>query len=91
MTPRVRIPNALSPNGDGRDDTWEIDNIGNYPENHVLVFNRWGDKIFETTNYSRSNEWNGSIKGQPAPIGTYYYVITLGNGKSFSGPLTVIY
>jgi gliding motility-associated-like protein len=91
VTPRVRIPNAISPNGDGRDDTWEIDNIGTYPENHVLVFNRWGNKIFETTNYSRSNEWNGNIKGQPAPIGTYYYVITLGNGKSFSGPLTVIY
>ncbi|RZK24778.1 MAG: T9SS type B sorting domain-containing protein, partial [Hymenobacter sp.] len=91
VTPRVRIPNAISPNGDGRDDTWEIDNIGNYPENHVLVFNRWGNKIFETTNYNRSNEWNGTIKGEPAPIGTYYYVITLGNGKSFSGPLTVIY
>ena len=91
VTPRVRVPNAISPNGDGRDDTWEIDNIGTYPENHVLVFNRWGNKVFEATNYNRSNEWNGSIGGQPAPIGTYYYVITLGNGKSFSGPLTVIY
>ncbi|RZL15738.1 MAG: gliding motility-associated C-terminal domain-containing protein, partial [Hymenobacter sp.] len=91
VTPRVRVPNAISPNGDGRDDTWEIDNIGTYPQNHVLVFNRWGNKIFETTNYNRSNEWNGTINGQPAPLGTYYYVITLGNGKSFSGPITVIY
>jgi gliding motility-associated-like protein len=91
VTPRVRIPSALSPNGDGLDDTWEIDNIGVYPSNHVLVFNRWGNKIFETTNYSRANEWNGSIKGQPAPIGTYYYVITLGNGKKYSGPITVLY
>ncbi|RZK24735.1 MAG: gliding motility-associated C-terminal domain-containing protein [Hymenobacter sp.] len=91
VTPRVRIPNALSPNGDGQDDTWEIDNIGVYPDNHVLVFNRWGNKIFETTNYNRANEWNGTIKGQPAPVGTYYYVITLGNGKKYSGPLTVLY
>jgi gliding motility-associated-like protein len=91
VTPRVRIPNALSPNGDGLDDTWEIDNIGVYPSNHVLVFNRWGNKIFETTNYGRANEWNGTIKGQPAPVGTYYYVITLGNGKKYSGPLTVLY
>ena len=91
VTPRVRVPNAISPNGDGRDDTWEIDNIGTYPNNHVLVFNRWGAKIFETTNYNRGNEWNGTIKGEPAPLGTYYYVITLGNGKSFSGPITVIY
>jgi gliding motility-associated-like protein len=91
VTPRLRIPNALSPNGDGNDDTWEIDNIAAYPGNHVLVFNRWGSKIFETSGYRRGNEWNGSISGQPAPVGTYYYIITLGNGKSYSGPLTVVY
>jgi gliding motility-associated-like protein len=91
VTPRLRIPNALSPNGDGNDDNWEIENIGAYPGNHVLVFNRWGSKIFETSGYRRGNEWNGSISGQPAPVGTYYYVITLGNGKSYSGPLTVVY
>jgi gliding motility-associated-like protein len=91
VTPRLRIPNALSPNGDGRDDTWQIDNIGAYPDNRVLVFNRWGSKIFETSGYHRGNEWNGAISGQPAPVGTYYYVITLGNGKSYSGPLTVVY
>jgi len=91
VTPRLRIPNALSPNGDGRDDTWEIENIGAYPGNHVLVFNRWGSKIFETSGYRRGNEWNGAISGQPAPVGTYYYIITLGNGKSYSGPLTVVY
>jgi gliding motility-associated-like protein len=91
VTPRVRIPNAISPNGDGRDDTWEIDHIGDYTGNHVLVFNRWGSKIYETSGYSRGNEWNGTISGQPAPVGTYYYVITLGNGRSYSGSLTVVY
>ena len=91
VTPRIRIPSAFSPNGDGQDDTWQIDHIGDYAANHVLVLNRWGSKIFETTGYNRSSEWNGSIGGQPAPIGTYYYVITLGNGKAFSGPITVVY
>ncbi|RYY13688.1 MAG: gliding motility-associated C-terminal domain-containing protein, partial [Cytophagaceae bacterium] len=91
VTPRVRIPNAFTPNGDGQDDTWQIDRIGDYASNHVTVFNRWGAKLFETTNYSRGNEWNGTINGQPAPIGTYYYLITLGNGKSYTGPLTVFY
>ena len=91
VTPRLRIPNALSPNGDGRDDTWQIDQIDAYPGNHVLVFNRWGSKVFETSGYRRGNEWNGNISGQPAPLGTYYYIITLGNGKSYSGPLTVVY
>jgi gliding motility-associated-like protein len=90
VLPRLRIPNAFSPNGDNNDDTWQIDNIEAYPNSRVLVFNRWGAKIFETTNYSRGSEWNGTMNGQPAPFGTYYYVITLGNGKSFTGPLTVI-
>jgi gliding motility-associated-like protein len=91
VLPRVRIPNAFSPNGDGLDDTWEIDRIAEYPNSRVIIFNRWGNKIFETTGYNRSNEWNGTIKGQPAPLGTYYYVITLGNGKSYTGPLTIVY
>jgi gliding motility-associated-like protein len=91
VTPRVRIPNAISPNGDGQDDTWQIDNIAAYAGNHVQVFNRWGNKIFDAYDYSRTNEWNGTISGQPAPVGTYYYVITLGNGRSYSGPVTVVY
>jgi gliding motility-associated-like protein len=91
VLPRVRIPNAFSPNGDGLDDTWEIDRIAEYPDSHVIVFNRWGNKLFETTGYRRGNEWNGTISGQPAPLGTYYYLITLGNGKSYSGPLTIVY
>ena len=91
VTPRVRIPNAFSPNGDGLDDTWEIDRIAEYPGNHVIIFNRWGNKLFETSGYSSANQWNGTINGQPAPLGTYYYLITLGNGKSYSGPLTVVY
>jgi gliding motility-associated-like protein len=87
----LRIPNAFTPNGDGNDDTWQIDRIGNFNENKVIVFNRWGNKIFETNHYQRGNEWDGTIKGSPAPLGTYYYVITLGNGKSYTGPLTILY
>jgi gliding motility-associated-like protein len=85
------IPNAFTPNGDGNDDTWQIDRIGNFNDNKVIVFNRWGNKIFETNHYKRGNEWDGTIKGSPAPLGTYYYVITLGNGKSYTGPLTILY
>ncbi len=90
VLPRVRIPNAFSPNGDNNDDTWQIDNIEAYPNSRVLVFNRWGAKVFEATNYARGSEWNGTTNGQPVPFGTYYYVITLGNGKSFTGPITII-
>ena len=91
VTPRVRIPNAFTPNNDGNDDTWQIENIAAYPANRVQIFNRWGNKIFEASGYGRGSEWQGTIGGQPAPIGTYYYVVTLGNNKSYSGPLTIIY
>ncbi|RZK24461.1 MAG: T9SS type B sorting domain-containing protein [Hymenobacter sp.] len=93
VTPRVRVPNAFTPNGDNNDDTWQIENISAYPNNRVQVFNRWGNKIFEASGYDRATEWKGTINGQPAPIGTYYYVITLGNhnNKSYTGPLTIVY
>jgi gliding motility-associated-like protein len=83
----IRIPNAFSPNGDGNDDTWQIDFIEQFPDNTVTVFNRWGTKIFSATNYSRANEWRGDINGQMAPFGTYYYVIVTKGplGKSYAG------
>jgi gliding motility-associated-like protein len=88
----IRIPNAFSPNGDGNDDTWQIDFIDQFPDNTVTVFNRWGTKIFSATNYSRANEWRGDINGQPAPFGTYYYVIVTKGplGKSYAGWIQII-
>ena len=93
VRPAIRIPNAFTPNGDGRDDTWQIEFIEQYPENTVTVFNRWGSKIFSATNYSRANEWRGDINGQPAPVGTYYYVVVTKGplGKSYAGSITVLY
>ncbi|RZK63086.1 MAG: T9SS type B sorting domain-containing protein [Hymenobacter sp.] len=88
----IRIPNAISPNGDGNDDTWQIDNIEQFPDNTVNVFNRWGNKIFSATNYSRANEWRGDINGQPAPIGTYYYVVVTKGplGRSYAGYIVIV-
>jgi gliding motility-associated-like protein len=93
VRPGIRIPNAFTPNGDGRDDTWQIEYIEQYPENTVTVFNRWGNRIFSAENYSRANEWRGDINGQPAPVGTYYYVVVTKGplGRSYSGSLTVLY
>ncbi|MFD1873304.1 gliding motility-associated C-terminal domain-containing protein [Hymenobacter bucti] len=93
VRPAIRIPNAFTPNGDGRDDTWQIEFIEQYPDNTVNVFNRWGNKIFSATNYSRANEWRGDINGQPAPVGTYYYVVVTKGplGKSYAGSITILY
>ncbi|AMJ65267.1 gliding motility-associated C-terminal domain-containing protein [Hymenobacter sp. PAMC 26628] len=93
VRPPIRIPNAFTPNGDGRDDTWQIEFIEQFPDNTVNVFNRWGNKIFSTDNYSRANEWRGDINGQPAPVGTYYYVVVTKGplGRSYAGSITVLY
>ncbi|MCA8829860.1 T9SS type B sorting domain-containing protein [Hymenobacter pini] len=93
VRPPIRIPNAFTPNGDGRDDTWQIEFIEQFPDNTVTVFNRWGTKIFSANNYGRSNEWRGDINGQPAPVGTYYYVVVTKGplGRSYSGSITILY
>jgi gliding motility-associated-like protein len=93
VRPAIRIPNAFTPNGDGRDDTWQIEFIEQFPDNTVTIFNRWGNQIFSATNYSRANEWRGDINGQPAPVGTYYYVVVTKGplGKSYAGSITILY
>ena len=93
VRPPIRIPNAFTPNNDGRDDTWQIEFIEQFPDNTVSVFNRWGNRVFSANNYSRANEWRGDINGQPAPVGTYYYVVVTKGplGKSYSGSITILY
>lgn len=82
------IPNAFSPNGDGLNDTWEIDNIEYFPDTKVEVYNRWGNLIFERTNYR--NEWDGTYRGAKLPVSTYFYVITVPGKNKFTGYLNIV-
>ncbi|NSL90394.1 PKD domain-containing protein [Chitinophaga sp. Mgbs1] len=74
----VLPPNAFSPNGDNINDKWVIHNLSEYPGAKVEVFNRYGQRVFSSDSYILP--WDGSFKGNPLPVGTYYYVITLRNG-----------
>jgi gliding motility-associated-like protein len=80
----INVSQAVTPNGDGINDTWMIYNIEQYPNSMVRVFNRWGSEVFFARNYQ--NDWNGSYKNnnQSLPEGSsYYYQIDLeGNGSS---------
>jgi len=70
----VFLPSAFSPNGDGRNDVFRL--IVNNPSVKLLqmrIYNRWGEQVFYSTD-SRQG-WNGSFKGMPAEIGTYFYMI----------------
>lgn len=85
----IVIPDAFSPNGDGINDVFVITNIEYYPDNKFVVFNRWGNKVYEATPYT--NQWDGTSQFGSAfkeglPEGTYYYILEAGNGKDpFTG------
>ncbi|MGB1031190.1 MAG: gliding motility-associated C-terminal domain-containing protein, partial [Flavobacteriales bacterium] len=71
----LALPTGLSPNGDGANDTYVILGIDQYPSNDFKVFNRWGNLVYEKTNYN--NEWAGTnTDGEELPDGTYYVIFT---------------
>ena len=74
ITPR----NAITPNGDGKNDTWVVANITSYPNNQVRIFDRAGRLLFVESNYQ--NGWDGTVNGVPLKEDTYYFVITFGPG-----------
>jgi gliding motility-associated-like protein len=73
-----------------KNDTWVIDYIDQYPNHVVEIYNRWGELLYRSTAYK--NDWDGTYNGENLPVGTYYYVIELNDGKTkpFTGPLTVL-
>jgi gliding motility-associated-like protein len=83
LEPKVDVPNAFSPNGDGIHDTWEIPILKFYPDCVVDIFNRLGQQIFHSVGYN--TPWDGRYKGVLLPIGTYYYVIKPSNIVPYQG------
>ncbi|MDO9255911.1 MAG: Ig-like domain-containing protein, partial [Bacteroidales bacterium] len=68
---------GISPNQDGVNDVWKIRGIEKYPDNTVIIFNRWGDKLREFVNYNNTtHSWNGKNEQNNAlPDGTYFYIL----------------
>ena len=86
---QVKVPNAFSPNNDGINDKWEIQYLESYPGCTIDVFNRYGQVIFSSVGYEKP--WDGTFKGNPLPVGTYYWVINPKNGReAIKGSVTII-
>ncbi|MDT8308720.1 MAG: PKD domain-containing protein [Bacteroidales bacterium] len=68
---KITIPNIITPNGDGYNDMFIIDNLlsGAYFERKLVIFNRWGKQVFKTNNYM--NDWNAENLSD----GVYYFVL----------------
>ncbi|MGF7082373.1 gliding motility-associated C-terminal domain-containing protein [Mucilaginibacter sp. UYCu711] len=80
---KIKIPNTFTPNGDNVNDSWLIDGLDGYNDSIITVFNRLGQKIFNSIGYAKP--WDGMLNNRHLPLGTYYYIIDLKNGQ---GPLS---
>ncbi|MGX5817247.1 T9SS type B sorting domain-containing protein [Chitinophaga lutea] len=82
------IPNAFTPNGDGKNDRFRIPGLERFADNELSIYNRWGNVVFEQKNYQQ--QWDG----QGLSGGTYVYLLKVrdfsGNWQVFKGYVTLI-
>lgn len=81
--------NSFSPDGDGRNDRWEIKNIDLFPDNELTILNRWGSEVFKAKNYKNSNAWDGLGLN----TGTYFYLLKVNvnnEPKVYKGFITLL-
>ena len=74
----IVVPTGFSPNGDGVNDVWLLENIEEYPEAVIEVYNGWGGLVFQSVGYA--TPWNGTYQGKDLPPAAYYFVLAP-NGK----------
>lgn len=87
---KIIASNVITPDGNGVNDRWIIDNIDTYGDCTVQIFNRWGVKVYDQAGYN--NTWEGTNQaGEPLPDGAYYYVISFkGNPRQYSGAINIL-
>ncbi len=76
----IEIPEIITPNNDGYNDTWIIKNIDLFPNAEVFVFSRWGKQVFNTKNIP-ANAWDGTFKGKLLPTDSYHFILHLNDGS----------
>lgn len=81
------LPRFFSPNDDGINDYWEWPDVELYANCTLTVFNRFGEKVYESPSYN--NTWDGKINGQPLQADAYYYVIQ-GGKHNISGAVRIL-
>ncbi|RYF26173.1 MAG: DUF11 domain-containing protein [Flavobacteriales bacterium] len=84
-----KIPNVITPDGDGKNDTFRIQGLSAYPENSMVIFNRWGNEVFHSDG-AYQNNWTG----EGLNAGTYYYLLKIkdsnGNWHAHKGFITLL-
>ena len=77
----INVSEGFTPNGDGINDTWFLENVEHYPNIKIKIFNRWQRVVFSHQG-PYQNDWPGTYRGQPLPDAPYFYTIDReGNGS----------
>ncbi len=83
----IKIPNIFTPGtaegSIGKNDTFEIEGLLRYNGAILMVYDRWGNLVFQSDNYD--NQWDA----RETSSGTHFYLLTLPNGKEFSGTVMI--
>ena len=92
----IKIPSVITPNGDNKNDTWEVKGISAYKEVNIHIFNRWGDEIYlfdgSGEEYlDKSKQWDGTWNNKELPLGTYLYILRKEEeNKELTGTVTIV-
>ncbi|PSR11620.1 MAG: hypothetical protein C7N36_15640, partial [Bacteroidetes bacterium] len=91
LAPYIFVPNAFTPNGDGRNDRLRV--AGNVIENfHLAIYNRWGERVFES--YRQDEGWDGTYDGELLSPDVFGYYLEVGcyGGEQYTtkGNITLI-
>ncbi|MEQ9577408.1 MAG: Calx-beta domain-containing protein [Marinoscillum sp.] len=95
LVAKTKIPQGISPGGDGVNDSWVVPGIEGYPDNTVYIYNRWGTLVYEVGGYDNDSKSfkgdsnKGIVGNANLPDGTYFYVIDFGNGAKRKGYLII--
>ena len=84
------IPTVFTPNGDGTNDEWVVNDLLFYPDATVQIYNRWGQLVFDCNNNCYFNSWDGTYEGENLPFGNYYFLINYKeNEEPIYGAVTI--
>jgi gliding motility-associated-like protein len=84
----LTFPQAFTPNGDDKNETWQVVNLLKFPDNDLQIINRWGNEVYRTKSYQ--NNWRATGLAD----GTYFYILRValcdGSNKVYRGYITVM-
>lgn len=86
---KLLVPDAFTPNRDGKNDMWKVFNAESVDALRIMIFNRWGEVIYYSKEYTQA--WDGTYKGKLVPSGSYAFKILSGEKLIRKGSVMVIY